>query len=516
MRVETFLRESARKAPERTALVAGGTRLSYAALEAMSDRLAAGLAQNGLTPGARALVVMDNIREMPVALFAALKAGAVVCPVNPSLKADGLRAVLAGCRPQALVTQGRHLRICAEAARGMEPPLRIAARAEAPLPAGVRAWEDCMAEPGAESGPVPRAGSGADELAMLVHTSGSTGAPKGVMMTHGNVEAASRLIAGYLENTADDVVLNTLPLSFTYGLYQLLVSVRTGATLVLEKGFAYPHAVLRTARAEGVTGLPLVPATAALILSLKDMEPDMLPRLRYITNAAAPLPPAHADGLAKLFPRARLYSMYGLSECARATFLPPFEIARRPGSVGRALPQTQAFVVDESGSPAPPGAVGELVVRGPHVMKGYWRDAAATRRALRPAPDGGSPLLYTGDLFRADADGFLYFVGRRDDMIKIGGEKVAPGRVEDVLQACPGVREAVVFGVPDPVLGQVLQALVVADDPPPAEREVRRHCARRLPDFMVPKTIHFRPALPRTASGKTSRRQAAMEATQTP
>jgi len=504
MRVETFLERTAAAAPGRIAIVAAEERLAYADLDARSSRLASSLIAHGVKHGDRVVVFMDNVPETAIAIFAILKAGAIFCPVNPQLKAGGLAFVIGDCRPSAVLTQAKFLALCAQACAEMpSPPLIVAAQAAGPLPAQVLSFEECIA---GDVAPPPETGGDGD-LAMIIYTSGSTGRPKGVMMTHASMDAASGAIATYLENDAGDVVLCALPLSFTYGLYQLLVAVRVGATLVLEKNFAFPHAVLEKARAEGVTGLPLVPTIAAMLLSMRDIEP--LPRLRYITNAAAPLPPVHVEALRQRFAGAKLYPMYGLSECARATFLPPEELDRRPGSVGKAIPGTEAVVIDEHGHPAPPETVGELVVRGPHLMRGYWENPQATAEALRPDPASGQPQLHTGDLFRADADGFLYFVGRKDDMLKIRGEKVAPRQVEAAIVSCPGVVEAVVIGQPDAILGLSLHTAVVASDPALTAREIIRHCAGLLPDFMVPKSVEFRSELPKTASGKIIRRLAA-------
>lgn len=516
MRVEEFLRESARRHPEKTAIVSDGTRLSYAAFDDLSDRLAASLEAHGVRRGDRVLVFMDNRWEAAVAIFAALKAGAVFSPINPSTKAEKLAYVIEDCRASALVTTGRLAGVAqaalAEATQGKaslgEAPcvhcVVVAGERGAAL-AGALAFEDCVA---ARAAPVPHGGIGAD-LAMLIYTSGSTGRPKGVMMTHMNVDAASRSITTYLRNTPDDVILNVLPIAFDYGLYQLLMAVRMGATLVLEKSFAFPQAIFETMRRERVTGLPLVPTMAAMILQMKSLEPGFLPDLRYVTNTAAALPPAHIARLRELLPGVRLYSMYGLTECKRCTWLPPEELDRRPGSVGIAIPDTEAFIVDDEGARLPHGETGELVIRGPHVMQGYWENPEATAKALRPGPNPWERVLHTGDLFRADADGFLYFVGRKDDIIKSRGEKVAPKEVEAVLHACPGVAEAVVVGVPDPVLGQAVKALVVASDQGLTERDVIRHCAARLEDFMVPKSVEFRAELPKTDTGKISRRLAA-------
>jgi acyl-CoA synthetase (AMP-forming)/AMP-acid ligase II len=359
-------------------------------------------------------------------------------------------------------------------------------------------------------GEKPHAAGTGHDLAMLIYTSGSTGRPKGVMMTHGNVDAASASVMAYLGNTEDDVILNVLPISFSYGLYQILTAVRAGATVVLEKSCAFPRAILDRIAAERVTGFPLVPTIAAMILQLRGLEPDAFPHLRYVTTASAAMPAAHLERLQALFPRARIFSMYGQTECKRATYLPPEQLRIRPASVGIPIPGTEAWIVDEEGRPVGPGEVGELVVRGGHVMKGYWNDQAATDRALRPGPLPGEKVLFTGDLFRADHEGFLYFVDRKDDMVKTRGEKVSPREVEDVLYALPGVLEAAVVGVPDPLLGMALKAvLAVSPEAGLSERDVIRHCALRLDDARVPKRVEFRAELPKTDTGKISRRRAA-------
>ena len=507
MRIGDFLSESARLHGDKTALVAGGRRLTYREFNEMSERLAAALTAGGIRRGDRVLVFMNNCWEAAVSLFAIAKAGAVTVPVNPSTKADKLAYMIGNCEATGLLVQGKLMPIVEEA-RGLEPrSLFIAATAfrGIVLADDVAAFEACLDQP-----PERIADGGIDvDLALLIYTSGSTGRPKGVMMTHRNVEAAASSITTYLGNTADDIILNVLPLAFDYGLYQLIMAVKLGATLILEVSFAFPQAIFETIRAERVTGFPLVPTMAAMILQMRDLQPDFLPSLRYITNTAAALPPAHIERLRELFPRATLYSMYGLTECKRCTYLPPAELDRRPGSVGIAIPNTEAFVLDEQGKPVPPGVAGELVIRGPHVMQGYWRNEEATSRMLRPGPNPWEKLLYTGDLFKTDEDGFLYFVGRQDDIIKTRGEKVAPKEVEAILHSHPGIAEAVVFGQPDPVLGQAISALVVRSDPSLTERDIVRHCAAHLEDFMVPRSIEFRSELPKTETGKVSRRLAA-------
>ncbi|WP_159727212.1 class I adenylate-forming enzyme family protein [Methylosinus sp. Ce-a6] len=497
-RVEDFLAESARARPEKIAVAAGATRLSYRDLDRLVDRLAATLARRGVTRGDRVLVFMENSVEAAAAIFAVLRAGAVVSPINPTTKSDKLAYIAGNCEARAIVAHGRQ-----------EAVARAAVDSAGVRPPDVLRWSAAIEDENFDAR--PRHGGVDADLALLVYTSGSTGRPKGVMMTHRNVEAASSSIISYLGLDADDVILSVLPLAFDYGLYQLLMAVRVGATLVLEKSFAFPQATFARIREEAVTVWPLVPTMAAMILAQRELAPGFLPSVRLVTTTAAALPIEHISQLRALLPAARLFSMYGLTECKRCTYLPPEELDRRPGSVGVAIPGAQALVLDENGRPAPPGAIGELAIRGPHVMQGYWGDPVATAERLRRDPQSGATTLMTGDLFRADAEGFLYFVGRKDDIIKTRGEKVAPKEVEAALHACPGISEAVVVGVKDPVLGEAVAALVVASDPALDARALIAHCARRLEDFMVPKLVAFRDALPKTDTGKVSRRLASIE-----
>ncbi len=508
MRVEEFLRGSAGRSPGKTALVAGKSRATFRDLDLASDRLAACLAQKGVARGDRVVVFMDNCAEAIVAIFATLKAGAVFSPVNASTKADKLAYILNNSGAVALITQHKLVAAAADAlAEAPSVKLAIVAGASsAPALQNALHWREALAT---DAAPPDFPGIDVD-LAMIIYTSGSTGFPKGVMMTHRNIDAAAQSITTYLENTADDVILNVLPISFDYGLYQMLMAMRLGATLVLEKSFVFPQAVFDVMQRERVTGFPIVPTMAALILQMRDLAPGRFPDLRYITNTAAALPPAHIARLQELFPGVRLYSMYGQTECKRCTYLPPQELAVRPGSVGIAIPNTEAYVVDEGGARVAPGETGELVIRGPHVMQGYWRDEAATAKALKPGPLPSEKVLHTGDLFRTDADGFLYFVGRKDDIIKSRGEKVSPKEVENVLYALPGIREAAVVGVPDPVLGHAIKAVVALEPGVELSREeVIRHCAKHLEDFMVPKVVAFEVALPKSENGKIDRREIA-------
>jgi long-chain acyl-CoA synthetase len=517
MRFEMFLRQSALRFPDKTALVASGRRLTYSQLDDLSDELAQGLIDRGIERGDRVVLFLDNSAEAVVSIFAVLKAGAVFSPVNPSTKADKLAYILNNCRARALITQQKTAGIAADAALAAPSvTLTVVADGETvPTGTGFAHWNEVLNAP---TFALLSGTRGIDiDLAMLIYTSGSTGFPKGVMMTHQNVVAAATSITTYLENTADDIILNVLPVAFDYGLYQVLMAVKVGATLVLEKSFAFPQVILNRAAEEKVTGLPLVPTMAAILIGQRNLQPGTLPHLRYITNTAAALPPVHIEKLQALFPHAALYSMYGLTECKRCTWLPPAELKNRISSVGIAIPGTEAYVVDDGGKVVEPGVVGELVIRGGHVMKGYWENPEATARALRPGPHAWERVLYTGDLFRTDDEGYLYFVGRKDDIIKSRGEKVPPKEVENVIYALPGVAEVAVIGVPDAILGKAIKAVVACEvGANLTETDVLRHCARFLEDFMVPKFVEFRPSLPKTDSGKISRRLVAEDQAERP
>ncbi|HZV74142.1 MAG TPA: AMP-binding protein [Conexibacter sp.] len=489
------LRRAAATAPDREAVVAGERRMTYAELDAAATRLAAHLHALGVTRGDRVALLLPNGAEAAVAIYGTLRAGAAFTPLNPTIKADKLAYVLRDCEAVALVCD-EVLSPVAQEACEHAPGVRHRVAPEDLRPPGAGGGADALPHP-----PI------SVDLAAIVYTSGSTGRPKGVTLTHANMAFAADSIVEYLAMTADDRVLCVVPLSFDYGLYQLLMCVRVGATLVLERGFAFPGRVLELLEHERITGLPGVPTIFQLLTSAGGgLAARELPSLRFLTNTAAALEPGAIDALRTAFPGALLYSMYGLTECKRVSYLPPDRLDARPQSVGIPIPGTEAWIEDDAGRRLPPGDVGELLVRGAHVMQGYWNDPEATAARLRPGRWPWERVLATGDLFRADDEGYLYFVGRRDDIIKSRGEKVAPREVEAALHAAAGVRTAAVVGVPDALLGEAIVAYVVPDDGVTLQpAALRRHCAVHLEDYMVPARVELRGALPTTPNGKVDR-----------
>lgn len=504
MLVSDLLAHSARRFPDKVALVCDGQRLTYKEIEASCNQIAHGLIDLGIEPGDRVAMWLPNSVETILAIFGILKAGAIFTVINSSTKLDKLTYVLNNCTASGLFAPSKSK---SEVDRLLElvPSLKFAAMCGKQRTQSTKRADSRILDFGFHKTydtTAPAKTTIDIDLACLIYTSGSTGDPKGVMSTHANMVFAASSIIQYLENTPDDIVIDVLPLSFDYGLYQLIMVFMFGGTLVLERSFAYPAAILKRITEERVTGLPGVPTVFALMLQL-DLTKFDLSSLRYLTNTAAALPVEHIQRLRDAFPWTRLYSMYGLTECKRTLYLPPEQLNHRPGSVGIAIPGTEVWIEDEDGTRLGPEQVGELVVRGSHVMQGYWNAPELTAQRYRPGRYPAERFLYTGDLFKMDSEGYLYFVARKDDIIKSRGEKVAPKEVESAIYQLEGVVEVAVIGTPDPLLGEAIKAFVVTrEDMQLNEQDVLRHCRQHLEDFMIPKQIEFMSSLPKTSSGK--------------
>jgi amino acid adenylation domain-containing protein len=500
-----YLIGAAAHSGDKIALVCMNQRLAYRELDERSNALANTLLKRGVVRGDRVIVFADNTVETVVSFWAVLKANAIISIVNPLTKSDKLQYLIDDCRPAVLITDAHLLRVWREPARSRQLGCVIVSGPVTDeqlrgIPKGLR-WDEALAE-GDRSRPPTRLNIEID-LAAIIYTSGSTGDPKGVMLTHRNMLAAATSISSYLEVQEDEVILGVLPLAFDYGLYQMIMAFRQGARLVLERSFAFPAQILKLMVDEGVTAFPGVPTIFAILGELKIVHEYDFSRIRYVTNTAAALPVKHILLLKDLFRAARIYSMYGLTECKRCTYLPPLDLDRKPTSVGVAIPNTELWIVDEEGNRVGADTVGQLVIRGPTVMKGYWEKPDATARKLKPGPFPSEQVLYTGDYCKLDSEGYLYFVGRMDDIIKCRGEKVAPKEVEAVLFNVHGVKEAAVIGVPDDILGEAVKAFVVLEpDAALTEKQLLRACQEKLESFMVPKFIAVVPELPKTDTGK--------------
>lgn len=501
--------------PDKTAVVCGEARLTYGEVDRLSDGLALTLKARGIRRHSRVAIFLDNSAESVIAVYGALKAGCVFVVLSGAMKAGKLACILRDSGASALVT---HVRKRAEAQKALDAAKDVSFviwagdGGKVPEGPGNIPWQEavraCAPGPGGRThgaGEIERVLD--QDLAALVYTSGSSGEPRGVMSSHQNVVSAAGSIIRYLGNTPDDVILSALPLSFDYGLYQVIMAFMFGGTVVLSDSFMYTAVILETIAREKVTGFPIVPTIAALLLKMNNLGAYDLGSLRYITNTGAALPVEHIRKLRKALPRVEIFSMFGLTECKRVCYLPPSEIDRIPTSVGKAMPNCEVFLLRENGEEARPGEVGEMVVRGPNVMRGYWNAPGLTERTFRDGAVPGEKVLYTGDFFKKDADGFLYFLGRKDDMIKTRGERVSPREVENVISGIEGVFEAAVVGVQDELMGQAVKAFVVRNgDGSLGQTDILRHCRDNLEPRMVPRFIEFVHALPRTPNGKVDKK----------
>lgn len=509
MQVQSFLEFSADQFPEKIALISDVQRLTYGQLEDQANRLAHCLMEHGVERGDRILIHLDNCIEAVVSIFATLKAGGVFVLVNPSAKRDRLVYILKNCRPKAIVCQHIQLKKLHDQVSDLPLTELVVVIEQGPINGLMGSLKVVSFPDFAESKvwPRPRRQNIDIDLAALIYTSSSTGDPKGVMLTHLNMVSAANSIMVYLENSQDDIILNVLPLAFDYGLYQILMGFKAGATVILERSFTYPHVVLQRIEQEKVTGLPIVPTIAALLLRMDLCKYDFS-SLRYVTSTAAALPIEHLVKLRGIFPQAKIFSMYGLTECKRVSYLPPDQLDIRPGSVGIGMPNIEVYIVDDEGHRVGPEEVGELVVRGSNVMRGYWGMPEATDRVLKPGHLLGERVLFTGDLFRMDEDGFLYFVGRKDDIIKTRGEKVSPKEIEDVLVRLAGVAEVAVVGIPDNITGQLVKAVIgMKEGYALTDQDIFRFCSEHLPSFMIPTVVEFRRVLPKSDNWKIAKRE---------
>ncbi|MDM4764903.1 acyl-CoA ligase (AMP-forming), exosortase A system-associated [Pelomonas sp. SE-A7] len=500
---------SAEQTPEAAALSYQGSTLNYAELATQVQAMAAALVQLGLPRAARVGIYLEKRFETVVASFAAPAAGLVFVPLNPLLKPEQVGFILRDCEVQVLITSPERHGLLGEELAAC-PSVRHVVLTGAPSAQGqgLLDWTELLATPAAPGHRVIDT-----DMAAILYTSGSTGKPKGVVLSHRNMVAGAKSVASYLENRPEDTLLAALPLSFDAGFSQLTTAFHSGARVVL-LNYLLPRDVLKALEREKVTGLTAVPP---LYIQLTQMEwPAAIDdNLRYFANTGGRMPRETLEALRQRAPSAKPFLMYGLTEAFRSTYLPPEEVDRRPDSIGKAIPNAEILVLREDGSECAPDEPGELVHRGALVGMGYWNDAEKTaeRYKLLPGRDPGLQLpeyaVFSGDNVRKDGEGFLYFIGRRDEMIKTSGYRVSPNEVEEILYATKLVGECVAFGVEHAQLGQAIQVIAT----PPAGSEhldqglLAAECRKHMPAYMLPAGIEERPGpLPRNPNGKIDRK----------
>jgi acyl-CoA ligase (AMP-forming) (exosortase A-associated) len=507
--IHHMLRKSATRLGDKEALTHGDERLSYAEVSSRVSGLAAGLRNAGLRRGDRVGIYFDPSIAQVLSIFAVSQAGGVFVPINTLLFPEQVSHIAQDCGIAALITSAsklhsllpvlediRSLRVLIIVPDGT--PVQTSLRAydfetlTSLRPEG--AWQDWGIE---------------KDLAAILYTSGSTGKPKGVMLSHANVIAGSTIVSTYLDITESDRILAVLPFSFDAGLNQLMTAFQQGGTLVLIN-FVFAKQIVDCLIKERITGLAGVPTVWSLLAQPNSgLERNTPEALRYITNTGGAMPQTVLKVLRADLPGTRIFLMYGLTEAFRSTYLPPEELERRPTSMGKAIPDTEILVLNERGELCQPGEIGELVHRGPTVSMGYWGKPDATNQVLRPNPllpaevGDVERICYSGDLVRMDEEGYLYYIGRRDAMIKSSGFRISPTEVEEVVFQSGKVRHSAAIGVPDELLGQAIKIFVVPRDGERIDQdELMEYCAEKMPRYMVPKSIAVLNEIPKTSSGK--------------
>ncbi len=511
--LHNFIQDSAYAAPDKIALIHKGNQYSYAKLANAIEQVASNLLEHGLSADERIAVYLPKLPETVITFFATSLAGGVFVPVNPLLKAAQVGHILKDCNVRVLVTsKDRYLQLKETLAdcHDLQSIALINCEPEN-LPQqhdfNLLSWQQLL-----EANNSLKAARRIDaDMAAILYTSGSTGKPKGVVLSHKNMVTGAKSVSEYLNNTADDRLLAVLPFSFDYGFSQLSTAFYKGATTVL-MDYLLPNDLVKIVVQHQITGLAGVPPLWNQLAQL-DWPDEAVQSLRYMTNSGSAMPRATLQRLRSKLPNSKFYLMYGLTEAFRSTYLPPGEIDQRPDSIGKAIPNAEFMVVREDGSPCAPGETGELVHRGSLVALGYWNDPVTTAERFKPTPGQNKALtlpeiaVWSGDSVKMDEEGYLYFVGRKDDMIKTSGYRVSPTEIEEVIYASQLVGEAAAVGLPHPTLGQAILIVATAAKNIPLNSEaIINHCKKELPNFMVPLAIEQRNNLPRNANGKIDRK----------
>jgi len=500
---------SFRNYPQKTAAIYKDKEYSYSSLKEAAENLACHFINAGINKGDRIAVFMNNSWQCIVSIYGISIAGGVFLVVNPQTKANKLQYILNDCGAKAVVSEGLLVADLSMALEGLEQIKEVVisepnAQVKEKIPEYINFDEVILNSVTKIEFPkiIP------NDLAALIYTSGSTGFPKGVMMTHQSMVFTSWSLIEYLRLSENERIMLVLPLAFDYGLYQLIMAITLGGTLIIEHSFNFPPTVFRQIEQHKPTVFPGVPSIYAMMISTHKKTGITFDCIEKITNTAAALPAEFIADLKKIFPNALIFKMYGLTECKRVCYLEPELIDVKPNSVGKAIPGTEVFLLSEDGNPVPAGEIGILHVRGPHVMAGYWNNEELSKEMLKPGHIPGERILCAHDLFKMDSEGFLYFQGRNDDIIKTRGEKVSPIEIENIIYKLDGIKEVAVIGNPDVILGESIIAFVTTHDAVHInDKDIQRQCMANLEPFMVPQKIVFVPEMPKSSNGKIDKKE---------
>jgi acyl-CoA synthetase (AMP-forming)/AMP-acid ligase II len=484
--VAEMLLETATAMGNKAAIANGESTVSYADLAVRSLATAEVLEQEGVKPGDRVAILLPRGADAASAFFGTVAAGAIAIMINETLRWRQIEHILRHSSARILLTSGDMLR---RLSKPVDIAMPVISADDIPPSGSFRLF--------------PRIGN---DVAQIVYTSGSTGLPKGVALSHANLWAGMQAVVDYLRINDKDRIASLLPFSFDYGFNQLLCCVGTGATLVVETS-PIPQRIIETLLRQRTTVLPAVPPLWLQLLSVEAFRTEQLEALRTMTNTGGRLPVDAVRRLRQAQPQADLVLMYGLTEAFRSSYLSPDKVDKKPNSTGRAIPGAEILVLRDDLTVCSPGEIGQLVHRGPTVALGYWDDPGDTDRVFRPNPlrpagtPAGERVVFSGDLVYQDEEGDLFFVSRPDLMIKTLGYRVSPDEVVDVLYASGEIVEAVVAAEPDELRGSHIVAYVVLTADGRLD-QLKAFCSREMPRYMQPSRIEVRQALSRTASGK--------------
>lgn len=501
---------SARKAPDKTAIIVRSDEYTYSELSIASLRLARYLVNTGIKKGDRVAVYMNNSWQSVVSIYGITLAGAVFLVINPQTKADKLQYILKDSGTRVLITESILKNELSVALNGPVDVDEILLTGNKDALQGIEniRISDFDEVSSSDILNVNLPDAIPNDLAALIYTSGSTGFPKGVMMTHQSMVFTSWSLIEYLRLTDDDRIILLLPLAFDYGLYQLIMSVTVGGSLIVEQSFTFPASVYKQIELHKPTVFPGVPTIYAMMIATSRKNGLAFDCINKITNTAAALPAEFTPELKKVFPNALIFRMYGLTECKRVCYLEPELVDSKPNSVGKAIPGTEVFLLSPEGKPVKTGENGILHVRGPHVMLGYWHKEELSSEMLRPGLLPGERILCTNDWFRMDEEGFLYFQGRTDDIIKTRGEKVSPAEIENVIYKIPGIKEVAIIGIPDEIMGEAILAYITThQNSDVGEKDVLKECMSKLELFMIPKHVIILDAMPKSTNSKIDKKE---------
>ncbi|ACV25568.1 acyl-CoA ligase (AMP-forming), exosortase A system-associated [Kangiella koreensis] len=507
--LDAIVTASKQKFADKVAIDDNKRQLTYTQLDSAINQLAQYFLSMGLARGDRVAIYLPKQVETVISILAASRAGLVFVPVNPVLKPAQVAYILDDCNVKLLITSQQRAKLSTEALQGCSDlsHLLIIEQGLADDEAEMALQQHFWPEPATADIPAPPIQVIDQDLAAILYTSGSTGQPKGVCLSHRNLIAGAQSVSQYLHNNSEDKILAVLPLSFDYGLSQITTGLLIGATVVLME-YLFPHDVIRQVAQHQITGLAAVPP---LWIQLAKLEwPEEARCLRYFTNSGGAMPKTTLNQLRQVLPSTLPYLMYGLTEAFRSTYLEPQYVNTHPDSIGKAIPNAEVLVLRPDGSECDIDEPGELVHRGVHVSLGYWNAPDKTARRFKPIGNNPDYLpelaVWSGDTVRRDKDGFLYFIGRQDDMIKCSGYRISPAELEESLYQMGGVVEVVAIGLPDEELGQAIMLLIKTDGDL-TEQDVKRYCQQQLPNYMQPKAIEFVDQLPRNPNGKIDRKQ---------